>query len=116
MMRVWAAVSLSVLASCGGGGGSSGDGNVTMGDLCNSTGMAFCSRLMACNVGTSASCFSAFVDSCCTRNGTCGRPFTGMAAAQLDAYEMACDSAFQAEACSDVAAGTVPSACSSLPN
>jgi hypothetical protein len=38
-----------------------------------------------------------------------------MAASQLDAYETACDNAFKVEACSDVAAGTVPSACSSLP-
>jgi hypothetical protein len=109
MINLWAAVSVSVLASCGGGSG----GDVTMGDVCNSTGMAFCSRVMTCNVGTSASCFSAFVNSCCTSKGTCGDTFTGMAASRLDAYEVACDNAFEVEACSDVAAGTVPSACSS---
>jgi hypothetical protein len=110
MINLWAAVSVSVLASCGGGGKS---GDVTMGDVCNATGTAFCARVMACNVGTSASCFSAFVNACCASQGTCGHPFTGMAAAQLDAYEMACDDAFKVEACSDVAAGMVPGACSS---
>jgi hypothetical protein len=38
-----------------------------------------------------------------------------MNATLLQQYESACDAAFKNEACTDVAAGTVPAACKTVP-
>jgi hypothetical protein len=122
-------------ASCGGsdggndGGGSAGtsgakDGGgtagatsdtVTLGQVCDSTGMAFCNRLVACQLATYADCFNPFTGSCCADATTCSQVATGMNAARLSAYETACDTAFKAEACADVGVGTVPAACATVP-
>jgi hypothetical protein len=100
-------------AGASGGNDAGGtSGTITVGQVCDSTGMAFCNRVMACGDGAYADCFNAFKGSCCTNAATCSDAQTGMTAARLSAYETACDAAFQAEACADIGVGTVPAACS----
>jgi hypothetical protein len=77
--------------------------------------MAFCNRVMACQLATFAACLSTFTNACCMSAGTCSQTATGMDATTLNNYETACDAAFQAESCADVGAGTIPAACQAPP-
>jgi len=116
-----------LVASCGGSGGGTdgggtgtagtggGNGTITLGQICDSTGMAFCNRVMACGQAIFAECFAAYQPACCGGAVSCTDVVTGMTAARLAAYETSCDAAFKAEACADVAVGTVPAACSMVP-
>jgi hypothetical protein len=92
------------LSSCGGGSDS-----ITLGEYCDSTGMAFCHRAETCAVATLNACFQDFKQGCCINDGTCGEVVMNSAA--LRTLETNCDAALSTEACTDVSSGTVPPAC-----
>ena len=91
-----------------GSGKGSGDG--TVGDQCKILAASICPVSVGCGADTSLdACTTSFVDSCCTKQGSCASP----AASTNDSLKP-CSTALSAVTCADLTAGNSPAACSGV--
>jgi hypothetical protein len=94
-----------------GAGGSGGGGTVTVGEVCDVTGMAFCKHFEDCGYGDAASCVMRYQGGCCKNDSKCA--LTTAPSKREAAHR--CADAFSAQTCPDLIDQTkIPPVCQTL--
>lgn len=101
------ALAFLALAACG-----SDEDPVSKGEYCDSTGQAYCDRVIACGFTDSFNaCFQNFKQACCLADRSCDFMSTRSVAQQNESVRN-CSSALSKQSCQEVQTQTVlPAAC-----